>query len=105
MTRLNYYQNQERLTSPLRIKKDGNFEEISWDAAIKEIAQKLVAIRDTHGGTGIGYAGVGGQGNHLAQMYSNTFRKVCQTPYIYSSIAQEVEDYQIAFPSIENKAA
>lgn len=88
-TRLNYYQNQERLISPLRRKEDGTFEEISWDTAIKEIAEKIVEVRDTHGGTSIAYAGGGGQGNHMAQMYAAAFRKVCHTPYIYSSIAQE----------------
>ena len=88
-TRLNYYQNQDRLTSPLRKKEDGTFEEISWETAIQEIADKLVHIRDTYGGTSIGYAGGGGQGNHMGQLYANAFRKVCGTPYIYSSIAQE----------------
>ena len=88
-TRLNYYQNQERLNAPLRRKSDGSFEEISWDTAIREIAEKLLHIRDTHGGTSIAYAGGGGQGNHLAQMYAVAFRKVLGTPYIYSSIAQE----------------
>jgi len=88
-TRLNYYQQQERLTSPLRKKADGTFEEISWDTAIQEIADKLVKIRDTHGGHSIAYAGGGGQGNHMAQMYAGTFRKALGTPYIYSSIAQE----------------
>jgi anaerobic selenocysteine-containing dehydrogenase len=88
-TRLNYYQNQKRLTSPLRKKDDGTFEEISWDTAIQEISEKLAHIRDTYTGTSIGYAGGGGQGNHMAQLYANTFRKTCRTPYIYSSIAQE----------------
>ena len=88
-TRLNYYQNQPRLTSPLRKKEDGSFEEISWDVAIQEIADKLVHTRDTYGGTSIAYAGGGGQGNHMTQMYAAAFRKVCQTPYIYSSLAQE----------------
>lgn len=88
-TRLNYYQNQPRLTSPLRKKADGSFEEISWDVAIQEIADKLVHTRETHGGTSIAYCGGGGQGNHLAQMYALAFRKACQTPYIYSSLAQE----------------
>jgi len=46
-------------------------------------------LRDTHGGTSINYAGGGGQGNHMAQMYALAFRKACQTPYIYSSLAQE----------------
>ena len=88
-TRLNYYQNQTRLTSPLRKKADGTFEEISWDVAIQEIADKFVQIRDTHGGTSIAYAGGGGQGNHLGGIYAQAFRAACQTPYLYSSIAQE----------------
>lgn len=88
-TRLNYYQNQPRLTSPLKKNTEGSFEEISWEQAIQEIADKLVSIRDNHSGTSIAYAGGGGQGNHLAQMYAASFRKACQTPYIYSSIAQE----------------
>lgn len=88
-TRLNFYQKQKRLTSPLRKKADGSFEEISWDTAIAEIAEKLVNVRDTHGGTSIAYAGGGGQGNHMAQMYAAAFRKALETPYIYSSLAQE----------------
>lgn len=88
-TRLNYYMNQERLTSPLRRKGDGSFEEIDWDTAIKEIADRLVSVRDAHGGTSIAYAGGGGQGNHLAQMYGVALRRALKTPYIYSSIAQE----------------
>ena len=88
-TRLDYYQNQERLTAPLKRKADGSFEEISWDQAIKEIAQKLVQLRDTHGGTSIAYAGGGGQGNHLVGAYGAALRAACQTPYIYSALAQE----------------
>ena len=88
-TRLNFYQNQERLTSPLKRKEDGSFEEISWDQAIAEIAQKLVDIRDTHSGKSIAYVGGGGQGNHLVGAYGGAFRAACQTPYIYSALAQE----------------
>ncbi|MEO1261603.1 MAG: molybdopterin-dependent oxidoreductase [Bacteroidota bacterium] len=88
-TRLNYYQNQDRLTAPLRKKADGTFEKISWETAIREIADKLVQVRDMHGGTSIAYAGGGGQGNHLGGIYAQAFRAACQTPYLYSSIAQE----------------
>ena len=88
-TRLNYYQEQERLTSPLKKLPDGRFEKISWDTAISEIAEELVRIRDTHKGTSIAYCGGGGQGNHLGQMYAHSFRKACNTPYLYSSLAQE----------------
>ncbi|MCI4670578.1 MAG: molybdopterin-dependent oxidoreductase [Bacteroidia bacterium] len=88
-TRLNYYQKQERLTSPLRKKADGSFEEISWDTAIKEIAEKLVQIRDNHGGKSIAYAGGGGQGNHIGGVFGAMLRSACETPYIYASLAQE----------------
>lgn len=88
-TRLNYYQHQVRLSSPLRKKADGSFEEISWDTAIKEIAAKLVHIRDTHGGTSIAYAGGGGQGNHIGGVFGSALRTACDTSYIYSALAQE----------------
>ncbi|MEL6193760.1 MAG: molybdopterin-dependent oxidoreductase [Bacteroidota bacterium] len=88
-TRLNYYQKQARLTSPLRRNEDGSFEEISWDAAVQEIADKLVHIRNTFGGTTIAYAGGGGQGNHLGGAFGSALRTACGTPYIYSALAQE----------------
>ena len=89
-TRINYYQNHDqRLNSPLRKNASGQFEKISWDAAIREIADKLVAIRDNHGGETIAYAGGGGQGNHLGGVYASSLRAACETSYIYSSLAQE----------------
>ena len=88
-TRLNYYHKQERLTSPLRKKADGSFEEVSWDTAIHEIAEKLVRIRNAHGGKSIAYAGGGGQGNHLGGVYGAALRTACDTPYIYAALAQE----------------
>ena len=54
--RLNFYQNDPyRLTSPLRRKSDGTHEEISWEVAIREVADRLAAVRDTHGGASIFY--------------------------------------------------
>ncbi|MEM1220986.1 MAG: molybdopterin-dependent oxidoreductase, partial [Bacteroidota bacterium] len=88
-TRLEYYQNQVRLTSPLRKCPDGSFEEVSWEVAIQEIADRLVHIRDTYGGKRIAYAGGGGQGNHLGGVFGAMLRAACDTPYIYASLAQE----------------
>ena len=49
--RLDHYQSRTtRLTSPLRRRADGTYEEIEWDTAIGEIAARLRAIRDQHGG-------------------------------------------------------
>lgn len=88
--RLNFYQNhKDRLTSPLRRREDGTFEEISWDTAITEIATKLVNLRDTYGGHSLAYYGGGGQGNHLAGPYSKALRLAMNTPNYYNSLAQE----------------
>src|SRR3990170_60470 len=39
--RLDHYQHQaNRLTSPLRRRADGTFEEVDWDTAIREIAER-----------------------------------------------------------------
>src|SRR5690348_14217316 len=48
--RLDHYQNNpNRLTSPLRRRDDGSYEEIDWDTAISEIAERFTAVRDQHG--------------------------------------------------------
>ena len=59
----------ERLLHPLRRRPDGTFEEIDWDTAIREVAARLGAVRDAHGGETIFYYGGGGQGNHLGGAY------------------------------------
>ncbi|MEK6304170.1 MAG: molybdopterin-dependent oxidoreductase [Acidobacteriota bacterium] len=88
--RLNYYQNHsDRLTSPLRRREDGSFEEVSWDTAISEIASKLVHLRDTFGGRALAYFGGGGQGNHLAGPYGKALRTAMRTRNYYSALAQE----------------
>ena len=69
--RLNHYQNGgDRLLAPLRKRPDGSFEEIDWETAIREIADRFAAVRDAHGGESIFYYGGGGQGNHLGGGYS-----------------------------------
>jgi Anaerobic dehydrogenases, typically selenocysteine-containing len=47
--RLDHYQNGRagRVLSPLRRRPDGTFEEIDWDTAIAEVAEKLAAVRPT----------------------------------------------------------
>ena len=62
-SRLDYYQNDpERLTTPLRRRADGSFEAIDWETAIREVAERLAAIRDQHGGDSIFYYGGGVRG-------------------------------------------
>lgn len=64
--RINHYQNgRHRLTSPMRRREDGSYEEIDWNTAIREVAAGLARVGDRHGGETTFYYGGGGQGNHL----------------------------------------
>ncbi|MCG7596479.1 molybdopterin-dependent oxidoreductase [Mycobacterium sp. PSTR-4-N] len=88
--RLDHYQNQRnRLTSPMRRRPDGSYEEIDWDTAISEIAAGFAAIADTHGGDKILYYGGGGQGNHLGGAYSGAFLKALGSYHRSNALAQE----------------
>jgi anaerobic selenocysteine-containing dehydrogenase len=87
---LNHYQNgKDRITSPLRRRADGSFEEIDWDTATREVMQRLGDIRDTHGGDKIFYYGGGGQGNHLPGAYAAATRAVLGNKYRSNALAQE----------------
>ena len=89
--RLDYYQNGrgERLRSPLRRRPDGTYEEIDWDTAIREVAQRLAAVRDDHGGESIVYYGGGGQGNHLGGVYGSATLAALGVRFRSNAIAQE----------------
>ena len=88
--RLDHYQNgRHRLTSPLRRRPDGTFEEIDWDTAIAEVADRFRRIRDTHGGETIFYYGGGGQGNHLGGGYATATRRAMGSVFTSNALAQE----------------
>ena len=88
--RLDHYQNNRaRLTSPMRRRSDGSYEEIDWDTAIAEVAAGFRRIADTYGGDKIFYYGGGGQGNHLGGAYSGAFLKALGSHYRSNALAQE----------------
>jgi anaerobic selenocysteine-containing dehydrogenase len=88
--RLDHYQNNRaRLTSPMRRRADGTYEEIDWDTAVIEIAEGFKHIRDTYGGDKIFYYGGGGQGNHLGGAYSGAFLRALGARYRSNALAQE----------------
>jgi len=89
-SRINYYQNgEDRLTSPLRRKEDGCFEEVDWDTAISEVAAGFRKVKEAYGGDKIMYYGGGGQGNHLGGTYSGPVQKALRMKYRSNAIAQE----------------
>ncbi len=89
--RLDYYQNGrgERLLRPLRRGPDGTYEEVDWDTAIREVAERLAAVRDAHGGESIVYYGGGGQGNHLGGTYGAATQGALGVRFKANAISQE----------------
>jgi anaerobic selenocysteine-containing dehydrogenase len=85
-----YQQHDDRLRQPLRRREDGSFEPVSWDEALDDIAQRLLAIRDTHGGKAFAFLGGGGQGNHLGGIYgARQMLAAMKSRNAYNSLAQE----------------
>lgn len=88
--RLDYYQNHDdRLGYPLKRQPDGTFTPLSWDLALQEIAEKLNAIKQNHGGNAFAFVGGGGQGNHWGGVYSKQLLAAMGSRFIYTALAQE----------------
>jgi len=63
---LDIHNDPDRLRYPLKRVATGEFEEVSWQQALDEIAERLLSIRAAHGPTAIaGYAGNPGAFNTL----------------------------------------
>ena len=89
-SRIDFYQNGiDRIKQPLKRTTSGSYEEISWDTAIKEIAEKLVSIKNRFGGDKIFYYGGGGQGNHLPASYGMSTISAVGGRYRSNALAQE----------------
>ncbi len=89
-SRIDHYQNgPDRISAPLRRRPDGTFEEIDWDTAIREVAARLSAVRDAHGGESVFYYGGGGQGNHSPGAYARATQSALGIRYRSNALAQE----------------
>jgi anaerobic selenocysteine-containing dehydrogenase len=88
--RIPYYaHHRDRLTTPLRRRADGGFDEIDWDTAISEIAAKLRDVVEQHGGKTIALYGGGGQGNHAGGPYSAAVLRALGSRSTFSALSQE----------------
>jgi anaerobic selenocysteine-containing dehydrogenase len=88
--RVGHYQSDpQRLTSPLRRRPDGTFEEIDWDTAIAEVAARFGDVIAEHGGEKILFYGGGGQGNHLGGAYGSATRAALGIKFQSNALAQE----------------
>ena len=91
---INFYQSaKDRIAQPQRRRADGGYDTISWDLAIQEIAQKMAAIKETHGGDKIFRYGGGGQGNHLGGSYFSSVSKALGMRFQSNALAQEKTGY------------
>lgn len=88
--RMDFYQNgADRIDSPKRRKPDGSYENVDWETAIREIAEKFATIKHRHGGESILYYGGGSQGNHLGGTYADSTIKALGIQYRSNALAQE----------------
>ena len=96
--RLDYYQNSSnRLLSPQKRNSDGSYQAISWDQAVQEIADKLKAVKEIHGGDKIFFYGGGGQGNQLGATYSVGLLAALGVKYKSNPASQEKSGYSFVF--------
>ncbi|HEX5361848.1 MAG TPA: molybdopterin-dependent oxidoreductase [Fluviicoccus sp.] len=91
-----YVNHDNRVTHPLKKMPDGQFERISWDQAIREIAAKLNDIRHHHAPRAIGIAGMGGQGGHSSGLGALPLMFGIGSPVIFTAIAQEKTQHTLS---------
>lgn len=92
--RLTWYgDHDDRLTSPLRRRPDGTYEEIDWQTALTEIGERLLAIRDADAAAGrpgsFAYVGGGGQGNHSGGGYGTALMRWMRSTRYFNALSQE----------------
>lgn len=84
-----YADHAERVRHPLRRRPDGEFERVSWETAIADIAERLMAIRTAHGGQSIAMVGIGGQANHMSAAYALAVMEGLGSQWWFNAYAQE----------------
>ena len=77
----------DRLLYPLKRVGD-QFERISWDQAVSEIAEKLKGILNEYGSRSLAYI-VSGQGCHMAIPFVRNFGGMLGSQYCYTALGQE----------------
>jgi len=78
----------DRLTEPMK-KIDGKFVPVSWDQAMKEIAEKLKTGIAQYGPRSFAYLGSSAQGGHLEAAFGVSLMKCLGSQNLYSSAGQE----------------
>lgn len=79
--------NADRVLYPLK-KVGDNFERVSWDQAIGEIAEKLKGVLEAHGPRSLSWV-ISGQGNHFGIPFISRFGESLGSQNSYTALGQE----------------
>lgn len=85
---------QQRVKQPLKRQANGQYQAISWQQAVTEIAQQLNDIRAKQGAQAIALCGLGGQANHMDAFYGLSFLQALGSSWFFNSYAQEKTQHQ-----------
>lgn len=80
--------NADRIHYPMK-KVGDHHERISWEQAIKEISEKILAIREQHGPKAFAYMGGGSTGGQMEVGVGLRLLSLLGSRYYYSPLAQE----------------
>ncbi|BBZ78403.1 putative molybdopterin oxidoreductase [Mycolicibacterium anyangense] len=87
----------DRVLTPLRRRADGQFEEVSWDTALDDIAGRLTAIIARHGGSAVGqYIGNPTAFGYAAGLWGGLLMARLGTKHLYSAGSQDINSRFVA---------
>ncbi|WP_328349702.1 molybdopterin-dependent oxidoreductase [Mycobacterium sp. NBC_00419] len=87
----------DRVLTPLRRRSDGQFEKVSWDVALDDIAARLTAIIARHGGTSVGqYIGNPTAFGYAAGLWGGLLMARIGTKHLYSAGSQDINSRFVA---------
>jgi len=89
---IHHHHNADRLQHPLKRVGSG-FEQISWDQAIDEIAEKMQATVDAHGPRALAFMGGAGVGSHFEAGFMVSLMQAMGSQYFYNPLGQEFSGY------------
>ncbi|QNJ90080.1 molybdopterin-dependent oxidoreductase [Mycolicibacterium fluoranthenivorans] len=87
----------DRVLTPLRRRSDGGFDEVSWDDALADIAQRLRVIVDRHGGGEVGhYLGNPAAFGYATSLWHGLFMKRLNSAHQYTAGSQDINSRFVA---------
>lgn len=83
----------DRVLHPLRRNAAGELEQVSWDAALTEIAERLGRVRDARGGGAVAwYMGNPGAFSYSHPIWAKGFMDAIGSPHFYTASSQDVSN-------------